>query len=340
MTEDIHTDIESNISVAFCGPYEVPSDQFLGTLAAARSIKKALPMAEVLLVTWEDSIPLIEDRAVFDKVIALKDPGGTIHQKFSGVETKSNFCRMVYTGREAALNASRKWFWRIRTDCYVSGSSALKIYKDRAFRNGGKSRQLFQSPVLIPDLYTRNPMRGGRLFHPSDLMHLGLRGDILNLFESVYTKGFFQTYLSRARGGALQPEQLLWLSFVQSKLIRVSLKRDHSIRPDFILLSTELLLDNFWLASFSELDASFKKPFNKSGDTQTCFTVANFYKMQRRMSRPLIWTKIEVLLKTWGYWVALMFQYKIGPILFDWSREKRHWKAALLQQMVKKLIRK
>ncbi len=326
-----------DLSVIVCGPIEVETPAFMGTCKAAVRLRGLLPRAEIILVTWEACEASLSCREVFDNIVFLKDPGPTILEKLSGLEVKNNFARMVLAAFEGGQVATRRWLLRMRADCVLETTAALEVYsrKLRSFTVSEGPR--FQAPMLVPSLYTRNPRKGGRTFHPSDLLHLGLREDFLRLFGAAIQGPYYRSRLLPRAGGALNSEQMIWLSFLNANGFSIRLAYEHTADPRLILLSEKTLCANFMVGTFGELGLRFKKPFETQADPAGCYTPEDFERCAARLSQAPLAHGVGLVTKAWWQWLLVMWKYKVMPLCFDWSPPAKAWKASLLRKLWRRL---
>jgi hypothetical protein len=279
---------EANLSITICGPIEREAHDFLGTHNGALRLRTMLPQAELILVTWVGQDLNTPDN-LYNKVISLPDPGATQLQKISGQSYYINYRRLVYAAYEGAKAASRDWLWRLRSDCIVENLSIFNEYKalERGFEPS--SFTFFSSPVLIPNIYTRDCRKASFVGHPSDLMHYGKTADLLQLFTcSVESRFYNQKLVShftfpnrqQVQGAEYVPEQMIWISFVERMAPNYSWHRIHNrvllLSPFVVANHEKAIFSNFVLASFAALGLAFKKDFSTLHGSASCYSPKDY----------------------------------------------------------------
>jgi hypothetical protein len=329
--------IQDNLSILFCGPVESPTQDFPGTAAAAARLRELLPGAEFILTTWRGAELPERHEKVFDRVLWLADPGGMTLKKISGSEFVVNFRRLVCAALEAASVASRAWVWRIRCDCFVADARALGVYAHLSAEFRPNNFSIFQAPVLIPTIFTRDPRKGGRIGHPSDLMHLGRREDVMSLFQAAREGPFYRDAIGPAEGSELSPEQMIWQSALRKFRPTQAWSRVTFPASSSLLAHEHAMLGNFLLADFGELGASFKKDFLHRDSPGNCFASAEFRHLRRAsVASPFIFGPSLLSKSLWSY-IRNVARVRIVPLLFDWSADARRYKSGLLQACKRKL---
>jgi len=330
----------NDLSVVFCGPVELPDAHFPGTAAAAARIRELLPDAELLLATWE-GVELGEQFGqVFDRVIQLPDPGPTILRRISGSEFKVNYRRLSFAAWEGAKAASGSWLWRIRCDCYVEHANALEDYARQHAEFKPNKYSLFSSPILIPNLYTRDSRRGGAMFHPSDIMHLGRTKDLVAYFDAAVRGTFYKPLLRAGEGGELVPEQMMWVSALRRFSPSPKWRKARSTSPAVVVAANLSLLGNFLLADFTQLSLVFKKDFTAKGWPQNCFSPKDFSCLRSQsLRRPAVFC--ATLIARTAYAQLVHFhRNRVVPLVFDWSPSGKSYKLGLLRGTLARFSRR
>ena len=314
----------SDLSVVLCGPYERPGEKFGGTGKALRHIRELLPSAQIILSTWE-SVDLGAEAVanLIDKLVVSHDPGPLQLVKFSGMIELSNFRRMVLSACAGIKTADRAYVMRLRTDGYLAGLGGLRHYEASADMKRASEWSMFAQPILIPTLYTRDPAKGGGVFHPSDLFHLGKREDILGLFEAALSGAYFRRKLLPHEGSTLKPEQMLWLSYLKASGKAYSMRTEHTLSPQLIHASEALMENNFIIATFATLELAFKKNFEGLFAPGNCYWQGGARSYKKSV--------LGVIARVWVCLALHTLQYRVAPLLFDWRASGRQWKKGLLR---------
>jgi hypothetical protein len=164
----------SEISVVIQGP--LFRDHADGDLAlrCVRSVREHLPDAEIIVSTWEseDASGLDADRVIFSN-----DPGPTCY---------TNLARQIVSTGAGIAVADRPFVLKLRADLSLTGAAiteADEIEDNPAIRrfSPGASRHR----ITTTNLFVRNPVLCGALFHPSDLVMFGPRSSLRNFWHEV-----------------------------------------------------------------------------------------------------------------------------------------------------------
>jgi hypothetical protein len=184
------------------------------TRATCAAIRHFFPGSEIVLSTWAGSnIAGISH----DACVMSPDPGK--------VEFDFNTNRMIVSSLAGVRQARGALVVRLRSDLLFQGDGVLRFW-DR-WRDVGPSYRLFQSRVLIPNVFTRKPSHLSPLpMNPSDWCFLGRREDLLLLFdvpaltpgEAAHTppaSEFAGLFWNRGRAPRYSVEQWLWSSAIR-----------------------------------------------------------------------------------------------------------------------------
>lgn len=185
--------LNEHISVIIQGPIH---HQESLTKRVLESVRTHLPNAEVILSTWKGSDVLGLD---CDVLLLNDDPGA--------INGNNNVNRQIVSTRNGLQKASRHYAVKLRTDTLLTGTGFLEVFeRDTERRDDFK---VFQHKVVIPTLYTRNPLHfsiytgSSHFFHPSDIFQFGLTSDLSLLWDIPLAtpNTVFKTV----------PEQYIWL---------------------------------------------------------------------------------------------------------------------------------
>lgn len=134
--------LSEHISVIVQGPIH-PQESL--TKRVLESVRTHLPNAELILSTWKGS-----DVSGLDcDVLLLNDDPGAINGN-------NNVNRQIVSTRNGLQKASRQYAVKLRTDTLLTGTGFLEVFdRDTERREDFK---VFQHKVVIPTLYTRNPL--------------------------------------------------------------------------------------------------------------------------------------------------------------------------------------
>ena len=188
----------NNISVIVQGPIH---HQESLTKRVLESVRTHLPNAELILSTWKGS-----DVSGLDcDVLLLNDDPGAINGN-------NNVNRQIVSTRNGLQKASRHYAVKLRTDTLLTGTGFLEVF-DR-YPERRDDFKVFQHKIVIPTLYTRNPLRFStytgmsHLFHPSDIFQFGSTADLKLLWNiplAIFENRLF-------------PEQYVWTACLKTTI--------------------------------------------------------------------------------------------------------------------------
>jgi hypothetical protein len=321
----------NDLSVVFCGPVELPDAHFPGTAAAAARIRELLPDAELLLATWEEAELDEQFDRVFDRVIRFPDPGSTVLGRLSGWECKVNYRRLACAAWQGAKAARRRWLWRIRCDCYAEHVKALEVYAREHAEFKPNKYFFFSSPILIPNLYTRDSRRGGAMLHPSDIMHIGRTKDLVAYFDAAVRGPFYKPSLGVGEGGELFPEQMMWISALRRFRPNPKWRNARSVSPALVVAANLSLLGNFLLADFAQLGLISKKDFSTKGWPKNCFSPKDFSCLRRQSFRRPTLFRSTLIARTARAQILNFYRNRVVSLVSDWSPSGKRYKVGLLR---------
>ncbi len=146
------------------------------TAECLKSIRRALPGAEIILSTWEREVV---DGLDYDVLVQSPDPGG--QPRPDGL--MHNINRQIVSTLNGLQQASKIYAVKMRTNSLLENPKFLEQYDKRPLNP--QYPKLFRNWVVSTELYSRNPAKTDciRLFLPSDIFFFGLRRDLLNLWD-------------------------------------------------------------------------------------------------------------------------------------------------------------
>lgn len=273
-------DINSaNISVVVQGPIVGASNDSYEnryTLRCLESIREHLPMAEIVLSTWDNSDVRGLD---YDVCVFNTDPGGHIFHKTQTCYNNVN--RQIVSTKAGLEKASRPYVAKIRSDMVFLGNGFLRHFGKFPARHPEFS--ILKEKVLSSTVYARNPRREFPFpFHPSDWFFFGFKEDVLNIWdiplatEPLMSRFFeynerpfpdlFPHFLNR-----YFPEQYIWLSFLR-KFMVVECDYYADVHHDAFEISEKTLASNLVLLEPADLQIRFLKYNTKLKDWLSLYT--------------------------------------------------------------------
>lgn len=252
-----------SVSVVIQGPLYRNQDGSALVCSAIESLRKLLPDAEIIVSTWDN-----ESIADVDADIILQSEypeplvdinGNAIHV---GAQIKSTL--------NGIRSATRPYVLKFRADLSLDNLSMMEAHS-RAEVN--RSVSVFDSPIIVTNLFTRNPARFPVLFHLSDIVQFGRRADMLDLWSSpepmtsdifLHGKsnklGVLGNYLGYT-GLRVVSEQYLMLSWLNRKGVSADLKNPSHMNYELLRLWERILLNDFTVIDWQDSGVKFPDRF-------------------------------------------------------------------------------
>jgi hypothetical protein len=228
---------DSQVSVVVQGPIHRNTPNEINhhtTHDVIQSIRKWLPGAEIILSTWQGSDC---EGLTPDITVKSEDPGAITLSDSVPNGACNNLNRMIVSTKQGVRQCSRPYVLKLRTDCLVTGEIPFSVILQKKMNSRWR---VFESGIMILNVYTRHPLRRPVLFHLSDLVHFGRRCDIEKLWnvslveEPFFTrtidsrcKPYFNSYPEDEYLFRCAPEQYLAETLAKEVLPHVHL-RHHS----------------------------------------------------------------------------------------------------------------
>jgi hypothetical protein len=264
--------ILNDISVIIQGKiFGAPGDAYEKqlTLHCIESVRKNLPAAEIIISTWAGSDV---SHLNYDLVIFNNDPGATAYHIHDPNFLNNNNRQIVSTS--AGLRAATKTYAiKMRGDCLINGTGFTNYLKE--FPRADTYR-FFKERVIILTHFSRNPRRIPQLIHPGDIFQVGLREDLLALWdipqqpEPHTTRAFpiekriinnsLENSFYRMKFGS---EQYIWYAFCKKNGLDLELKHFSHIPADKILKSDMSIINNFVIVEPEKIDVVLPERFVK-----------------------------------------------------------------------------
>jgi hypothetical protein len=232
------------------GTSEDPYEKQL-TLQCIHSIRNLMPKAEIIVSTWEGED--VSDLP-FDKVIFNKDPGAIAYTDLYPTLLNNNN-RQITSTINGLRAAKHTYAIKMRGDCKFIDTDFTNYLREFP---RGTQYAYFKKRIIIPTKYSRNPRRIAQLIHPSDIFQMGLREDLLSLWniqlqpEPETTRAFpmehkiFNNSLTggyhRMKFGA---EQYIWHSFCKKNGLDIELDHYSHLPVSKIVASDMSIINNF-----------------------------------------------------------------------------------------------
>ncbi len=287
--------ISSNhISVVVQGPIQHQGDL---TRRVLESVRTHLPDAELILSTWKGS----DVSGLECDVLLLNDDPGSLGTG----RNIDNVNRQIVSTRNGLQKATRQYAVKMRTDTLLTGTGFLDAF-DR-YPERRDDFKVFEHKIVIPTLYTRNPLHVSLysglsfFFHPSDIFQFGLREDLLLLWDVPLASVNFEGV----------PEQYIWTSCLR----KIFQRNDYfSLTPRKKLNISEItLVNNFQIEKIESLTIILP-PRLMEAFPHTCYTLKELsdrrlrYIIHRSNSVPLS----MLLYLYFGFFFSLLSNFKLN----------------------------
>lgn len=229
--------IESNqISVVMQGP--IVEAQHKVIVSNVDHVRSVLPKCELIIATWTGGdVSVLSGKA--DRVLELDDPGTTT----LGWDNKCNIDRQLRSVHAGLRVATRPYAIRMRLDTTLENDRFLEAYWAMLMDGTLRPATLFKQRVLATSIYFRDAAKSNYLFHPSDIFQMGLRSDLLELWEAPLV----QSKQSKAVQLALVPEQYIWICYLLSKGLPAAQLDAQRFWYRSMLMSEWSLATNWWV---------------------------------------------------------------------------------------------
>jgi hypothetical protein len=154
----------SNISVIVQGPLLRGRPE--GIERCLGSIRRVLPLAEVIVSTWESE--QVEGLDA-EKIILSQDPGCFVDHRGMGY----NLNRQLVSTLAGMRVATRPFALKFRADLALLDDSMCVIHS-------ASNETLFRSPLTVTNLFIRHPERYPLTYHMTDIAQFGRIDDLLS----------------------------------------------------------------------------------------------------------------------------------------------------------------
>lgn len=234
------------------------------------SVRRFLPAAELVVSTWRGADVEALD---VDALVLSEDPGSVPYRDEKGRPGPRllNTNRMLTSTRAGLARATREYAVKLRNDTPLRSPALLEWCRDLGPAGPGDLR-LFSQRIVMPHVAVRpaNAMRG-YLFHPSDIVHVGRRADLVALWdvEPIDELENATWFGERPRPDpdlvpTLQSryvnEQVLWLGTLRRRGIEVGYQHIGHYSPELRVASERSLVANFECVESWQLGVSL--PFD------------------------------------------------------------------------------
>ena len=256
-----------------------PATASLRTVAA--SVRTWLPGAELIVSTWRGADVAGLDA---DVVVESDDPGSEPYLDATGRPTAKPFNtnRMLTSTLAGLRRATRPYAMKMRNDTPLRSRACLAWCR-RDDEPRVDDTRVFERRVVMPNVAVRpaDSMKG-YLFHPSDIVHIGLRTDLLRLWtcDLIDERENANWFRDNPRPKLeLMPyswaryynEQVLWLSCLRRHGLDPGYEHAGHYTPDLHERSERSIVNNFVCAEPWQLGITL--PF---GDVMRQFATGQY----------------------------------------------------------------
>ena len=266
-----------------------PSYRESETFRLIRSIEEFFPESKIIFSTWLeykhlDKIKIQHPKVeyVINKGIDNFDIKIAVGNQKDLKKYKNNINSQITSIRNGLDFTKSEYVCIVRSDFVFHNNKVIKLYQRFKKHKYNKKFSLFSQPILIPfygsvnshkNLFSNSP---NFPFHPSDMFHFGLLKDLKDLYDCPWmTKNDLEYFLYNPRGKSrclrlydsgylcrFLPEQYIFTNFLRKKFILTQTDFiNMEDRPEkFKKLSHQLITNNYFMASFREIGASWQNP--------------------------------------------------------------------------------
>lgn len=174
----------SDISFVVQGAIDHSISPFTGepiTRSCLASLRRYHPGAELILSTWRDADT---DGLDYDILIRNEDPGAwNAFRPNSGKIKLDNTNRQIVSTKNGLRAATRRYAAKVRSDMIFQGNGWMQYIKRYPQRI--PEWQVFKERVITCSMWARDPRcpYSRQPLHPPDWIHIGLKEDILLLWD-------------------------------------------------------------------------------------------------------------------------------------------------------------
>jgi len=242
-----------------------------------KSIRRYLPNAEIILSTWNSCNVNGLD---YDKLVLSEDPG-FFYYSLNENDKVNNVNRQILSTFAGLKVASNEWVLKLRSDFQINGNNFLNLVNK--YENSLVDYKVFTNKIIACSYFSRNPKCSQYVFHPSDIAFLGLKKDLLNLYQIPLMNEDEAYYLTinGIKYNRYVPEQYLFIKCLRKNFKTVNFS-DQSDLNDTVVEETEkYFVSNFVFYNWNQLNLIAPKKFNDFilNDFMTCITHIEWLKL-------------------------------------------------------------
>jgi hypothetical protein len=292
------------ISFVVQGPVLKESDAGVySTFEVLNSIRTNYKDAEIVLSTWKESDITGLD---YDQLVLSDDPGGYTH---FGVQNNCN--RLILSSRSGIEKASNRYVVKTRSDILFTGpeiNDKLKFIEPVKSEYG-----IFNKMVLSTNFYVRNPIKLNLVFHPSDILLIGEREDLLSYFDVPLAPRNF--YINDDESTRIVPEQYFFVhSILKKRNIDFHIPRWGYTKLKYFTESEKYLFNNFTIFDTSELGVQFPDRLYSVFMADANYTLSEAHTLSKVYREKPLYGRFVILSRTLQYLSKYYAPYLLGAL--------------------------
>jgi hypothetical protein len=238
-------------------PITAGAQHAYSTKQVLASIRKYFPESQIVLSTWQGANTGGLD---YDLLVLNDDPGPlTINDKDYNVN------RLIKSTVNGLKNCLNDYVVKTRTDIAFTSNELLA---ETAGMVPVKGRyKLFQHKVLSTNFYVRDPLKSNILFHPSDILLIGKKDDLLLFFDhELATFNDFNIGGDESFYNKVVNEQYLLLKTIQAICsINVAFNKYWEYKGiKNLVRSEQFIFRNFHLKTNGQLGVEFSEKLSSA----------------------------------------------------------------------------
>ncbi|HEB0856373.1 hypothetical protein I5682_02895 [Citrobacter werkmanii] len=285
------------LSLVIQGPVQTKEQTLEQFLWQLQRVRDTFPLAEIIVSSWDMADAgnefLADLLSHMDITLVLSDDPGPIIGWESAGKHLTNVNRQLVSTRAGLNAATRELVIKLRTDCYLTDRSIVRLLEQHVAADDGFIRDntfsVFSQRVITASWIARDA-RGSLpfLFHPGDIFLAGRTEDIKVFFNSpLATQDLFMPTIFP--GGLwcawrYVPEQWLWVHAIK-KVTGKSVFDGNSQRSEqLISLSEQYFLANFIAFNPEHLGLRWPK-FQRKYKWRGAFSVYSYSRWLRLYKR-------------------------------------------------------
>ena len=298
-----------DISVVVQGPI----DEEL-TILCLNSIRKYLPDSEIILSTWENSNIKNLD---YDILVLNKDTGEIISDFVDKVINNTN--RQLLNTQSGLNKASRKYAFKIRTDCVLLNNNFINYFNK--FEEFNDKYKIFQNRVIVSSVYSKEYSLENNLiipFHVSDFYFFGLTEDIKDYFMetklltvydiSEYNFKYNNLLHYRNYTARYSAEQYYCWAWAKRKFKDIKFDDVSDINYKSYQFSLNIMYNNFIFLDLEQSGIYNKKHSSAFYDSRNIDNLINYEKFKRKYIKLCV-DKEDYEIDELSYWANNLIGY-------------------------------